>query len=153
MADEDRIPLDPTLGVNPTCCYCPVCGGPTHELVLVGKAEKYRCRCGKHLGRPRGGRCPSCDEVVLYEGTFDGSREKLPASSPCDRCSEILKQACLLICSDCLKIYKIQAFQVVGMYDQGSASLQEALDRGWLKLVTGKVVRKNCGCARDAGRN
>jgi len=109
------IRLDPKRGVNPALTFCPRCGGETNELLLVGLAEVRRCsKCsGRIVGPPpRDGICPLCHQngrEFKYLRQFDGSRERLPASQPCDKCQVEMKKHREIVeaggvywrCSDC----------------------------------------------------
>lgn len=106
------IRLDPKRGVNPALTVCPRCGGETNELVLAGLKGKYKCeKCGQRMvGRFE--TCPRCGagrEHFKLLGEFDGSREKVLASEPCDKCKKMIEEHAQIVreggiywkCKDC----------------------------------------------------
>ena len=85
------IRLSEDHGINPALTTCPRCGGEAEELVLAGDTTKYECNaCGRmHLGRKEPCIC-GCTGFTSM-GKFDGSKNKVFASEPCDKCKAVLR--------------------------------------------------------------
>ena len=86
------IRLSEDHGINPALTTCPRCGGEAEELVLAGDATKYECNdCGRmHLGRKEPCIC-GCTGFTSM-GKFDGSKDKVFAAEPCDKCKADLEK-------------------------------------------------------------
>lgn len=91
---EPSITLSKQFGVNPSLTYCPRCGEETQEIILLGNAQDYECTsCHKHIVGKRPKECPFCGSgLIVHKGPYDGSRNKLPASEPCGKCKELMKE-------------------------------------------------------------
>lgn len=84
------IKLHPEKGVNPKLTYCPRCGGPGRELILVGADEGvYKCSsCEITVFGYGHGTCPSCKKShVLKRERMIGEHEKLPGGL-CEKCEK-----------------------------------------------------------------
>lgn len=97
------IRLSPKFGLNPGLTCCPRCGGEANELVLAGNAWMYKCKCGQNVvssGYPK----DPCQKCSLLGKTgarhrsnftrlraFDGSRDRVLASEPCETCKAEIK--------------------------------------------------------------
>jgi hypothetical protein len=84
------INLHPEKGVNPKLTYCPRCGGPGRELILIGADEGvYKCSsCEITVFGYGHGTCPSCKKShVLKRERMIGEHEKLPGGL-CEACEK-----------------------------------------------------------------
>ena len=85
------ITLHKELGVNPHMTVCRRCGDGK-ELVLLGNktiiVKCYSCGITCYGGKPKLGRCPSCNEQSNYWETIGEIKEydKLPSSELCEAC-------------------------------------------------------------------
>lgn len=141
------IPLHPTKGVNATLCYCPVCGADNNELALVGNHKVYTCRCGvNHIGRPRKAKDCPCKDFREVERRELREGEKVPGGY-CQRCTDLLKTANIVICPTCHQMFAGQAHRVVKEFEMGKDALtvEDAMAQGLVVLVVGQVIHTVCG--------
>jgi len=85
------ITLSKKHGVNPKMTYCPNCKEDANELILVGAHDSiYYCHHCK-INLIGSSKCPRCNSYGEFQRKI-GEYEKLPASQPCDKCKEVLKE-------------------------------------------------------------
>jgi hypothetical protein len=143
---SNSIPLHPTKGVNPALCFCPICGGDTNELALLGAYKIYTCRCGVvHYGRPKQPRDCRCGDFQATESRELRDGEKVPGGS-CDKCRDILKTTNIVICPTCHRMFTGQAHRVLRAFEIGKdvKDITEAVAKGYAEVVVGQVVRMVC---------
>jgi hypothetical protein len=104
------IPLSKEHGLNPALTICPICGGDTNEIALVGNGNKYYCQNHPDYKTvcysTKDFDCPYCRKEQSTNSTqyrhhgspvfiskFDGSREKLTSIEPCDACKKRLEES------------------------------------------------------------
>jgi transcription elongation factor Elf1 len=146
------IPLSGKHGLNPALTFCPVCGHEAEELLLLGSSTIWQCASCKTKELAYAGRgpktCQKCGSTNLsaVERQVDGSTRRFPATQPCKKCSDILEKSNLLICPDCRQMFEVNLTRVLSEIDLREITGEQAIEKGLAERITGKVIRKNCGC-------
>lgn len=99
------------FSTNPRQTFCPICRGPTDEVLMMGDTHKFICiHCSMlHLGQPDDRLCVQCQCNKLRDTGESLPDERFAASRACDACQEAIVQARAVIalgglgfrCSDC----------------------------------------------------
>lgn len=111
------IELDPEKGVNPFLTYCPRCHNEGPELMLVGRRQYYdkciKCKLVALGGKPRNGKCPTCEVNNGWTRHKIADGDRLPSSDVCDNCKEQIEQVrnggVFIACEDCDIIGAVKA--------------------------------------------
>lgn len=166
------IPIDPKEGVNPQLALCPICGEPNNEVLLVGRSTVWRHTCGRitiaYTGRGPtliNFACEGCHrpETHRNEWSSDGQYDKakhgpLLGRSPCTRCEGWLKNACIVKCSTCRRMYEFTgAYRAIKAHDPTEyEGANHELDHergvalGLLEKIVGRVIQTDhCQLCQD----
>jgi len=115
VANNDKILLHPKYGLNPALTICPLCSGETNEIALLGAQN------------------------------VDGSRTKVPASQPCEKCIAILERTNIAVCPKCRRSFECELHRVLKSFSPGDfETTEEAIEQGFVEPVTGQIAEIVC---------